>query len=100
MCIRDRAEQEKPAAYIAALTALLAVQFYLSYMVILFLLLGSGIWLLTQKKEARGRQAVLLGVSTASAGLLSAPVWLPSLLEYMASARTTDLLQNLSLIPI
>ena len=49
------AEQEKPAAYIAALTALLAVQFYLSYMVILFLILGSGIWLLTQKKEARGR---------------------------------------------
>ena len=89
------AEQEKPAAYIAALTALLAVQFYLSYMVILFLILGSGIWLLTQKKEARGRQAVLLGVSTASAGLLSAPVWLPSLLEYMSSARTNDLLQNL-----
>ena len=58
------AEREKPLAYILALSAMLTVHFYLSYMLVIFLILASGIWLFTLPKERRGRALVLLGLGT------------------------------------
>ncbi len=89
------AERGKPLCYVLALCAMLTVHFYLSYMVAIFLVLASGVWLFTMPKEQRGRALVLLGLSTAAAALLTAPIWLPSLLQYAVSARTGSLLDNL-----
>lgn len=91
------AEQEKPLAYILALSAMLIVHFYLSYMLVIFLVLASGIWLFTMPGEKRGRALVLLGLSTAAAALLTAPVWLPSLIQYAGSARTGNLIESLQI---
>lgn len=89
------AEKGRILPYLLALAAMLTVHFYLSYMLVLFLVLGSGVYLAFLPRKERGRPLVLLGVSTLSAGLLTGPVWLPSLLEYMGSARTGSLLDNL-----
>ena len=91
------AEQEKPLAYILALAAMLTVHFYLSYMLVIFLILASGTWLFTLPRERRGRVLVLLGLGTVTAALVTGPVWLPSLLQYAASARTGNLIENLQI---
>ena len=89
------ADREKPIAFVLALSAMLVVHFYLSYMLIVFLLLACGVWMFALPRERRGRAAVLLGLSAFVSALLTAPVWLPSLLQYAASARTGSLFDNL-----
>lgn len=75
--------------FTAMLTITVAVNYYLSYMVLLCLILCGGIFFrLCLPKEERGKAAGRLGVSTAAALALTAVVWLPSLLQCLASART------------
>lgn len=90
------AREGRPAAYVIALSAVLTVNFYLSYMVSVFLVLASGAYLLlcVPRKE-RGGRAALLGVSTALSALVTAVVWLPSLRQYLSSGRTGDLISSL-----
>lgn len=87
----------KPLAFVLALSAQMVLSFYLSYMVVLFLLLGFGaylLWIVPQNR--RGKQALLLGGACLVSACLTAPVWLPALLQYASSARTSDLLANVS----
>ncbi len=91
------AEKGKILPYVFAFSGMMVVHFYLSYMIVLFLLLGCVLYayfIIEPKK--RGRAFLLLGLGTCVSALLTAPVWLPSLLEYMASARTGDLYTNLT----
>lgn len=91
------AEKGKILPYILTFSAMMAVHFYLSYMIVLFLLLGCVLYAYYMiEPSKRGRAFLLLGIGTAVSALLTAPVWLPSLLEYAASARTGDLLSNLT----
>ena len=90
------ARENRPSAYILALSAVLTVNFYLSYMVAVFLVLASGVYLLLcVPKEKRGKCTALLGVSTVLAALITSVVWLPSLKQYLSSARTEDLISGL-----
>ena len=94
----DRLIQKgKPAGFIIAFTAVMAVNFYLTYMVVIFLVVGFGIyiWFSTEKGK-RGKPILLLGLSTVIVALLSAVFWLPSLKQYLQSARTTGLIESLS----
>ena len=87
----------KPLAFILALSALLALNFYLSYMAVAFLLLGFAAYLLLAAPKARrGRQALLLGYSCLVSACLTGPVWLPALLQYAGSARGVELLSSVS----
>ena len=83
--------------YIAVLTAMITVQFYLSYMVALFLILAIGVytWLCIEREQRR-RVICLFGVSTLVTLLTTGVVWLPALLEFLSSARGGGLLQNLT----
>lgn len=88
--------QGRIGLYIFALSATLTVNFYLSYMVFLFLILAFGVYLLFfAQRSVRGRSTLLLGAATVLAVLLTAGVWLPSLLQYLNSARTGSLLASL-----
>lgn len=77
--------------YLFWLTVLLMLQYYLGYAVLLFLILwAAAAALLEVPYGERGRFALRVGCFTAGALALSAPVWLPSLFEVMASARTVN----------
>lgn len=84
-------EGGSPLWFTVVLTMVVAVNYYLSYMVFLGLLLWSGIFLrLAVPKEKRGQVAGRLGLSALAALLLTAVVWLPSFRQCMASARTSE----------
>ncbi len=88
---------KKPLMYILILCAVLAVNFYLSYMVVLFLLLAMSVFLLWRcNRDERAPTAALFLSSSFIAALITAPVWLPALMQYLASARGTNFLTNLA----
>lgn len=90
--------QRKPLCYALSLAAIMVLNFYLTYMVVIFVVLAFGIYLrLTQEKAEERRQSVLLlGISTICALLATGVVWLPSLFQYLSSARTVGLIESIS----
>jgi uncharacterized membrane protein YfhO len=90
------AEEGKPLFYTLIFAAILTINFYLSYMVVVFLILAAGAWLFFCCERQKRKQRILLfGLSTIASGLLTGVVWLPSLLQYLASARAGDLISSL-----
>ena len=78
--------------YTLSFAAVLTVNFYLCYMVSIFLVLAFGTYLFfCCGREKRGEKTLLFVLSTLSGGLMTGTVWLPSLLQYLSSARTGDL---------
>lgn len=89
-------EEDRIWLFVLSLSAILTVNFYLSYMVIIFIVLSSAIYLIAAAPRGhRGKSVVLLGISTLLVSLITAVVWLPSLMQYVSSARTGDLLTSL-----
>lgn len=79
------------------LTLCIAVNYYLSYAVLLFVVFASAAYCLVRfDRQTCGRFALRLGCHTALAVLLTAPVWLPSLLEVLASARTVNVVASIA----
>ena len=83
----------KKTLFIIALTASMVVNYYLGYMLVVFLLLYASLWVLLSKDKKFAGNFV---ISCALAALLSAVVWLPSLLQYFGSGRTVSLFESLS----
>ena len=80
--------EAKPGLYIGVLCAELFVNYYMSYMVVLFLLIGSGLYLcMCCSRAERRRGALLFILSSAVAACLTACIWLPCLGAYLESAR-------------
>ena len=93
-------QEQKPGLYIGVLCAELFVNYYLCYMVVIFLLLYSGLYLtMCCSRGERRRGAVLFILSSAGAALLTAVIWLPCLLQFFSSARGTNLLDSLRSSP-
>ena len=88
----DDLKEGKKALFIGALASCVIVNYYLSYMIVVFLLLYVFVWLILTKDKAFAGNFC---VSCFLAMLLSAVVWLPSLLQYFSSGRTTSILDNL-----
>lgn len=87
----------KPLMYCLVLSAMVTVNFYLSYMVVLFTVLAAALYILIcLPREERKPGIVLFSASSLVSALLTAVIWLPALKQYLASARGNDLLQNLS----
>ena len=89
--------RRKPLLYILSLCAIMACQFYLGYMVVIFLLLAVAVWVFwAMPKENRGRAcACFLGASLVAA-LLTGVIWAPALLQFMKSARGEGLVESLT----
>lgn len=91
--------RSRPMAFIFVLSGMLIINLYLSYMLILFLVLFCGFYLFffsEIEKKNRGRAAFLLGISVLLAALLTAPAWLSFWRQYLNSARGVDLITSLS----
>lgn len=83
--------QKKCALFFFSLSGCIVVNYYLSFMVLLSLVLLSGFFLFfCVPKENRGETAGKLGASAIFSLLLTAVVWLPSLLQCLRSARTSQ----------
>lgn len=93
----DRLLRERKAvAFVLALTAVLAVNFYLSYMVVVFLILGLGLYLLLcVPEEDRADRVFLFCLSCIAAFLLTSVAWLPLFMQYLSSARTGSVIDSL-----
>lgn len=83
----------KKTLFILALTMSMVVNYYLGYMLVVFLLLYASLWAFMAKDKKFAGNFIL---SCALSALLSAVVWLPSLLQYFGSGRTVSLFQSLA----
>ena len=89
--------EKKPIMYILCLAMAIYLNYYIGFMVIIYVLLSSGCYLLLlTSKEERCEFAVQFCASSVLSALLSAPVWIPSAMQVMDSARMEGLLASLS----
>lgn len=89
--------RRRPLLYALVLCAVVAVNFYLSYMVVLFLILGVALYILMcVPRGEKGPCTALFAAASLSSALATSVVWWPALKQYLASARGNDLLQSLS----
>lgn len=78
--------------YSLALAAIITVNYYISYAVILFVIFAVGSYFIFFGEEKSGRQqiSVALAAGTVLALGLTTVIWLPSFFQYLVSARTAD----------
>ena len=89
----DKLKDGKRGLFIGVLAACVFVNYYLTYMIVVFLLLYALVWLVIAKDK---RFAGDFCLSCAVAAMLSCVVWLPSLIQYFSSGRTTSIYDSLS----
>lgn len=84
--------------YIAVLSAMMIVNYYIGYMVVIFILLFTAVYIvMNRKSEYCSRICREIFIGSALSALLTAVVWLPSLIQYFGSGRgETTLYDSLS----
>ncbi len=90
--------KHKPLMYILLMAAVMVLNYYIGYMVVIFVLLTAGIYsVMGIKADDNGSAETCLQflIGSAAAAMLSAIVWLPSFMQYLTSGRRTSLLENL-----
>lgn len=86
-------------SYIAVMTAMMAVNYYIGYMVVIFLLLIAAVYVFLSVKNGSGTVGAVCRrflICSGCAALLSAAVWLPCFVQYTTSGRKSSLAENLS----
>ncbi|MCL2045323.1 MAG: YfhO family protein [Oscillospiraceae bacterium] len=88
---------KKPLMYIITLALMVYANFYIAIMVVIFLLLSMGAHLLVRSEKGdRVELASIFAKSSIFSAMLSAWVWLPSILQISGSARMASLWESLS----
>jgi uncharacterized membrane protein YfhO len=88
---------ESPRMYLIILILIMISTFYMSLMVLLFIIFASAIYLFIYKKgKKKGKIIFNLGVSTVLAMITSSIVLVPSLLEVFASPKLGITLDNIT----
>ena len=81
-------DEDKPFMYIAAFAVTLFYSVYHGFMITLAVFMLSGLYItLISPKEKRGRQSVMLGLSTLAGGLISCFAAVPAALQTLGSKR-------------
>lgn len=84
-------EKKRVLPYTIVLAAMMVVNYYIGYMVVIFIMLFIGLALCTLRREKTGGDtAVGFAAGSVMAALLTAVVWLPSLLQYAKSGRVKE----------
>lgn len=89
-------QKGRPALYIVVLALCVTMQFYLSYMTVLCVLLFTAAHFCIYREKVQKNTAVLFCISSLLSALLSAPSWLPALLQFFDSARTANVVQSIA----
>lgn len=83
--------------FVLTLTCTFIVNYYMSYMVIVFLILYMGIYSLNSQGSNSHFVAITRFIfASLLSGALSSFVWIPSLFQYLKSARVSDLINTIS----
>lgn len=89
-------EEKKILPYTAVLTGMMVVNYYISYMIVVFILLFMGVFCLRYRKDEKYAQAPFhFIIGSALAAFLSAAVWLPSFAQYLSSGRTESFIEKI-----
>lgn len=97
IAFRSLTHRKNNIGLIFCLVGMLALNYYLSYMVVLFTILYFGVYLFLKRKNANTKGiAVQFVIGCFIAALISAVVWLPSFTQYLSSARGADIIQGLA----
>ena len=97
LSLKRLSDTHRPYFFIVTLSLFMVMNYYIGYMLVVYLLLGVPLWIIMCKsKDERGKLSLLFIVSCFIAALMTAVVWLPSLLQYTDSARGTDLISSLA----
>ncbi len=88
----DKLKEGNRVFFTLALSATVIVNFYLSYMIALFLLLYAFLQTVLQKDKRFAGNFILC---CTMAVLLTAVVWIPSFLQYFSSGRRTSVIDSL-----
>lgn len=86
----------KPMMYIIVLSAFVAVNFYLSYMVVIFLIIEVYLYIKICLKEEKRRATVTFTISSFVAMLVTAVFWLPAFLQYLNSGRGRNIVNSIN----
>ena len=87
--------KNKMALYVAMLSLMAVVNYYICYMIALFCILFIALLCIRDRKKERLQTAFLFIMGSMLSMLMTAVVWLPSLLQFFASGRTTSVTKNL-----
>ncbi|MBE7077240.1 MAG: hypothetical protein E7377_00895 [Clostridiales bacterium] len=88
----ERLKEGRRGLFIGTLAACVAMNYYIAYMLVVFLLLYAFVYVWLEKdKRFAGNFCLCCGI----AALLSAVVWLPSLLQYFSSGRKSSIIASL-----
>lgn len=87
-------EENKPTLLVISLCGCVILNYYISFMVFLFLILFFGFYTYFFRKTDKTVILKLGGCAVVSL-LATAAVWLPSFIQYSSSGRTTDIIENL-----
>ena len=90
--------ENKIVPYIITLSMMILFQFYLGYMLALFIIFAFSLYLVFFVKELpdKKRSIVIFAIGTIISALLTAPVWLCAFMQYRNSARGVNLITSLS----
>lgn len=84
-------EKKRVLPYTLVLAAMMTVNYYIGYMVVIFIMLFIGCFLTaTRSEKTGGDTAVRFAAGSFMAAMLTAVVWLPSLLQYTKSGRVKE----------
>lgn len=84
-------EKKKIFPYVITLTAMMTVNYYIGYMVVLYILLFMGLFVFRYRREEKYRDvSSRFIIGSALSAMLSAVVWLPSFAQYLSSGRSTS----------
>ncbi len=88
-------KKRKTRGMIFCLAGMLVLNYYLSYMVVLFTVLFFGLYIFMHRKNSDKKIAHLFVVSCLIAALISAVIWLPAFAQYLSSARGANIIDGL-----
>lgn len=81
-------KRQKPLMYIIVLSAMMTANYYICYMIVIFIMLFMFVYTSKNKdSEYAGRICRDVIIGSGIAALLTAVVWLPSFLQYASSGR-------------
>ncbi len=88
-------KDKKIGGLIFCLSGMLVLNYYLSYMVVLFTIIFFGLYIFLNRKKNIDGIAPKFIIGCVIAALLTAVIWLPSFAQYLSSARGNNIIKGL-----
>lgn len=93
---RRMLDERKPFWYIITLSIFVSIQFYLAYMLAIFLIIETYFYIRNYHSTRKKNDALFIFMSSSFVSiLLTAVILIPSLMQYLNSARDTSLIYSL-----